>query len=68
MEYYVTYCLYTENFRETGINLVERFTYFPTMHDLNEVGDRLCEEYQMDGYLVCRGREIEGKWVLNEGD
>ena len=68
MTYFVTYFLYTENVREAGIYLVEQFTYFPTLRDINEVGNRLCAEHQMFGFLASRGRMVRGKWALNDAD
>lgn len=68
MTYFVTYFLYTENVREAGIELVEQFVYFPTLRDINEVGDRLCAEHQMFDFLVSRGRMVRGKWALNDAD
>jgi hypothetical protein len=68
MRYFVTYYLYTENVRERGFYTVQEFTYYPTLKDLNEVGDILCAEHGMFDFLVSRGREVKGRWVYNEGD
>ena len=68
MTYFVTYVLYTEDVREPVIELVEEFTYFPTLRDINEVGDLLCAEHKMFDFLASRGRAVRGKWALNDAD
>ena len=68
MTYFVTYFLYTENVHEAGIELVEQFAYFPTLRDINEVGDILCAKHQMFDFQASRGRMVRGKWTLNDAD
>lgn len=54
MNYYVTYLLLFEN-GETK-EYVENFAYYPTQHDMNEVGNELLTDYNATNFCASRGR------------
>ena len=64
MAYHVTYVLFFAD-KEADI-IVQVFNYFPTLHDINEVGCELMAQHKAANFCASRGRNTENGWVYDE--
>lgn len=60
--WYVTYLFLFNN--ETSMESVERFSFYPTNRDVDDVGEQLAAEFNAVTFIHMRGKyNYKGEWI-----